>query len=147
MTPQQPRHDAGRLLHQEITESIIGGFYTVHRVLGYGFSEHVYSAVLERELRRRGHSVAREVRIPVHYFGELVCYQSADLLVDDRVIVENKTGERLREGADSQLLNYLRCSRLEVGLLFYFGQKPLFFRVINSFPLDGPPSQRRDGSA
>ena len=55
------------------------------------------SVVLERELRRRGHKAAREVRIPVYYLGELVCYQSVDLLVDDRVIIENKTGERLRE--------------------------------------------------
>jgi GxxExxY protein len=144
---RMPQPPTDKLLHEEITHSIIGGFYTVHHLLGYGFSEYVYSAVLERELTRRGHKVAREVRIPVYYLGELVCYRSVDLLVDDVIIVENKTGERLREGADSQLLNYLRCARLEVGLLFYLGRKPSLFRVINSLPHDTPPRPRGESSA
>lgn len=128
MTPCKPEH----LVHRETTESIIGGFYTVYNTLGFGFSEHVYSAVLEKELLRRGHKVAREVNVPIYYLGELVCHQRVDMLVDDIVIIENKTGERLREHSDEQLLNYLRCTRIEVGLLFYFGRKPLFWRYVHS---------------
>lgn len=128
MTSQRP----SSLLHGDITQSIIAGFYTVYNTLGFGFSEHVYSAVFEKELTRRCHTVGREVNVPIYYFGELVCYQRVDMLVDDKVIIENKTGERLREGSDEQLLNYLRCTRIEVGLLCYFGRKPLFWRYIHS---------------
>lgn len=120
------------LLEEELTKSIIGGFYTVYRVLGFGFLEHVYAAVLEKELSNRGHKVAREVLVPIYYFGELAAYQRLDILVDDRVIVELKASERLHPIAERQLYNYLRCTNLEVGLLLHFGHEPKFYRVVHT---------------
>lgn len=127
-----PTHRASHLVEEELTKSIIGGFYAVYRALGFGFLEHVYSAVLERELARRGHSVGREVLVPIYYGGELAAYQRLDMLVDNRVVIENKTGERLHPIAERQLYNYLRCTNLEIGLLFHFGHEPKFHRVIHT---------------
>ena len=120
------------LLEEELTNSIIGGFYTVFRVLGFGFLESVYSAVLAKELSARGHKVAREVLVPIYYFGELAAYQRLDMIIDDRVIVELKASERLPPIAERQLFNYLRCTDLEVGPLLHFGHEPKFQRVVHS---------------
>jgi len=120
------------LLDEAITKSIIGGFYAVYRVLGFGFLEHVYSAVLEKELSNRGHTVAREVLVPIYYFGAIAAYQRLDMLVDDRIVVELKASERLHPIAERQLYNYLRCTNLEVGLLFHFGHEPKFHRVVHT---------------
>ena len=122
----------GPLVEEELTKSIIGAFYTVYRVLGFGYLEGVYAAALERELSTRGHRVAREVLVPVYYFGELIAYQRLDVVVDDRVIVELKAAERLPPIAERQLLNYLHCTKLEVGLVLHFGQEPKFRRVVHS---------------
>ena len=86
------------LLDEELTRSIIGAFYTVYRILGFGFLEHVYAPVL----------------------------------VDDRVIVELKASERLHPIAERQLYDYLRCTKLEVGLLLHFGHEPKFYRLVHS---------------
>lgn len=127
--------DAARidaLLDGELTRSIIGAFYQVFNVLGYGYSEHVYSAVLEKELERRGHRVAREVAVPVYYLGEIAAWQRLDMLAEGRVILEIKTGEKLPPIAGSQLYNYLRCTNLELGLLLHFGHQPKFRRIVHS---------------
>ncbi|HVX40388.1 MAG TPA: GxxExxY protein [Gemmatimonadaceae bacterium] len=131
-------HRTSRLVEAELTKSIIGGFYAVYRALGFGFLEHVYSAVFERELVRRGHSVGREVLVPIYYCGELAAYQRLDMLVDDRVVIENKTGERLHPIAERQLYNYLRCTNLAIGLLFHFGHEPKFHRVIHTVEYKNP---------
>jgi GxxExxY protein len=85
---------------------------------------------LERELSRRGHQVSREVWVPVFYKGELLCKQRCDMVVDDKVIVETKSTFDLSETASRQVYNYVRATNLEVGLLFHFGPKPRFYRVI-----------------
>jgi len=122
----------GSLIEEALTRSIIGAFYTVYRVLGFGFLEHIYSAAMERELIRRGHRVAREVLVPVYYLGDLIGYQRLDMLVDDRVIVENKATERLSPISEPQLYSYLRGTDLEVGLLLHFGPTPKFRRLVHS---------------
>jgi len=122
----------GSLIEEALTRSIIGAFYTVYRVLGFGFLEHIYSAAMERELTRRGHRVAREVLVPVYYLGDLIGYQRLDMLVDDRVIVENKAAERLSPISEAQLYSYLRGTKLEVGLLLHFGLEPRFRRLVHS---------------
>jgi|SRR5579884_3290429 len=120
------------LLERELTQSIIGGFFAVDTILGFGFMEHVYRNVLAVELRSRGHQVAREVLVPVYYRGVVATHQRLDLIVDQRVVVEIKTGERLHPIALKQLQNYLRCTDLEVGLLLYFGHEAKVHRVIHT---------------
>ena len=123
------------LLEKELTRSIIGAFYRVYRTLGYGFLEHVYVLALERELRARGHQVAREMSVDIIYDGEELCTQRLDMVVDGKVVVETKSTYDLHPAARRQLYNYLRASRLEVGLLLHFGREPEFYRLMYRNPL------------
>ena len=119
------------LIAEELTYSIIGAGQDVYNELRFGFCEHVYIVGLERELRARGHKVAREVSVMIMYKGEELTTQRLDMLVDDTVIVETKCGLHLHESAPRQLFNYLRATRIEVGLLLHFGEKAMnHFRVI-----------------
>ena len=122
-------HKRPRLIHEQTTSSILGAFYEVYTNLGFGFREYLYSLALERELRARGHKVTREKWVMVYYKGELLGRQRLDMLVDDKVIVENKSEYRLRDGTCSQLYNYLHGTDLEVGLELHYGPKPKFYRV------------------
>ena len=115
-----------RLIHEQTTSSILGAFYEVYTNLGFGFREYLYSLALERELRARGHKATRERWVLVYYKGELLGRQRMDMLVDDKVVVENKSEYRLREGTCSQLYNYLHGTDLEVGLVLHYGQSPSF---------------------
>jgi GxxExxY protein len=126
MTIRRP----GGLLEEELTKRIIGAFYTVHRVLGFGYREFIYSLALERELRARGMRVEREVAVMVYYRGEPLVRQTFDMLVEGKVIVENKSIERLLEENHAQLFGYLCATTLEVGLLLHFGRKAKFYRSI-----------------
>jgi GxxExxY protein len=118
------------LLEQQLTHSIIGAFFDAYNALGFGFLESVYIMALERELTGRGHQVGREVWVPVFYKGQPLCKQRCDMIVDEKVIVETKSTFELPDSASRQVYNYLRATNLEVGLLFHFGPKPRFFRVI-----------------
>jgi GxxExxY protein len=118
------------LLHGELTGSIIGAFYEAYRGLKHGYLEHLYLLALERELRARGHRVAREYAVRVMYKGEALGFQRLDMVVDDLVIVEAKSTFALDKSATRQLYNYLHATNLEVGLLLHFGPKPKFHRVI-----------------
>jgi GxxExxY protein len=118
------------LIEEKLTRSIIGAFYSVYRTLGFGFLEHVYVMALERELRERGHRVAREVSVNVVYKGEELCTQRLDMIVDEKVVVETKSTYELHPAAQRQLYNYLRATNLEVGLLFHFGREPQFYRLV-----------------
>jgi GxxExxY protein len=116
------------LKHADVTELIIKAFYTVYNTLGYGFLEKVYGNALAIELRKLGLEVIQEARIAVYYEGELVGEYFADLLVDGVVIVELKAAKRLLEEHEAQLLNYLKATPYEVGLVLNFGPKPEFKR-------------------
>ena len=118
------------LVEERLTHSIIGAFYKVHRELGFGFLERVYAAAMEIELKRRGHAVQREVTIEVCYLGIVISNQRVDMLVDDKVILEFKSTERLHHDFARILYNYLRATRYEVGLLFHFGREAHFYRLI-----------------
>ena len=96
--------------------------------LGFGFLESVYRRALAIELRARGHRCAEEGLIEVQYKGVVVGAYRFDLLVDDRVLVEAKSGEALAPTAKRQLLNYLRAKKVEVGLLLHFGSLPRCLR-------------------
>ena len=118
------------LLEERLTYSVIGAFFTVYRTLGYGFREYIYAGALERELQARGHRVDREVAVMVYYRGEPIARQTLDMVVDDRLVVEIKSTERLHPSGTRQLFGYLCPTNLEVGLLLHFGREPQFYRVI-----------------
>ena len=118
------------LLEERLTYSGIGAFFTVYRTLGYGFREYIYAGALERELQARGHRVDREVAVMVYYRGEPIARQTLDMVVDDRLVVEIKSTERLHPSGTRQLFGYLCATNLEVGLLLHFGHEPQFYRVI-----------------
>jgi GxxExxY protein len=119
------------LLHEEITETIIKSFYTVYNKLGYGFLEKVYENALLLELRREGLDCAKQVPIEVYYEKTSVGNYFADILVEDKIILELKAGEgALIEEHELQLINYLKATDKEVGFLLFFGKKPVFKRKI-----------------
>jgi GxxExxY protein len=128
------------LKHGEITELIIRAFYRVYNTLGYGFLEKVYQNALVIELARCGLKVQPQARIDVYYEGQMVGEYYADILVNDCVIVELKAAEALCEEHHAQLLNYLKATGIEVGLLLNFGPKPEMKRKI----LDRALSLRSD---
>ncbi len=118
------------MLHSEITEQIIKAFYKVYNTLGYGFLEKVYENAMAIELRKMGFDYRQQQRIKVYYENEIVGDYYADLIVNDSVIVELKASATIHEEHEAQLLNYLRATQVEVGLLLNFGKKPEFKRLI-----------------
>ena len=110
-----------RYKHSDITGQIIRAFYKVYNTLGYGFLEKVYGNSLAVELKQQGLSVIQQAPIKVYYSGQLVGEYYADLLVEDKVIVELKTVEALADEHYAQLLNYLKATEIQVGLLLNFG--------------------------
>ena len=107
--------------HKELTSNIINAAHAVHNTLGYGFLEKVYHKSLFIELRKRGHSVEFEKAVEVRYEDRVVGSFSLDLLVDGRVVVEVKAVDRYNSVFEAQLLNYLKATGLEVGLIINFG--------------------------
>ncbi len=119
-----------KMLEQVLTRSVIGVFYEVYTELGFGFREYLYSLALERDLVARGHKVDREVAVPVYFRGESLGWQSLDMIIDEKLVLEIKATERLHVGAELQLFSYLCATKLEVGLVLHFGREPKFHRVI-----------------
>jgi GxxExxY protein len=118
------------LLHAEITDLIIKAYYKVYNTLGYGFLEKVYENALAHELRLQGVWCDTQKPISVFYKGEPVGNYFADIVVDDCVILELKAAEQIAAEHEQQLLNYLRATNIEVGLVLNFGKKPEFSRKI-----------------
>ena len=112
-----------------ITQDIIVAFYAVFNRLGYGYLETHYTTALERKLRKAGREVAREFAVRVMFEGEEIGFHRLDMVIDGTVVVEIKSKNRLHSHARRQLLNYLRATNLEVGLLLHFGPEPKFYRV------------------
>lgn len=124
------RIDPNTMKHSNITNVIIQSFYHVYNVLGYGFLERVYQNSMILELRKRGLLVEPQLKFDVSYDGLLVREYFADLFVERSVIVELKAAEALAPEHHAQLLNYIRASGVEVGLLMNFGPKPEFKRKV-----------------
>jgi GxxExxY protein len=118
------------LLHKELTDSIIKTFYDVYNELGYGFLEKVYQNAMCLELRTRGFKVEAQKQIKVYYKSEEIGDYYADILVNDLIILELKAAEVIVYEFECQLLNYLRGTDIEVGLLLNFGKKPDFCRKV-----------------
>lgn len=118
------------LLHQKLTDGIIKTFYEVYNELGYGFLEKVYQNALFFELKKKGYKVEAQKKISVYYKGVEVGEFYADIVVEDLVILELKAADCIVKDFENQILNYLRGTDCEVGLLFNFGKKPEFKRKI-----------------
>ena len=113
----------------ELTGKIIGAFYEVYNELGPGFLESVYVNALSTVLRNAGLTVEREKPIAVWFRDTLVGEFRADMVVEGQVIVEIKAARSLEPAHEAQLLNYLRATEMEIGLLFNFGLRPDFKRL------------------
>ena len=120
------------LKHKELTSEIIACFYNVYNQLGYGFLEKVYENALMLELEENGFSVEKQSQIKVYYNEKEVGVYYADIIVEDLVILELKAAESIREEHECQLINYLKATDIEVGLLLNFGKKPQFKRKVYS---------------
>ena len=116
--------------HADLTEKIIQAFFQVYNKLGYGFSEKVYQNALVLELARVGLQVEPQKRITVYYDDQIVGEYFADIVVNGVVIVELKAVRRLLDEHEAQLLNYLKATTIEVGLLLNFGPKVDFKRKV-----------------
>lgn len=114
--------------HVELTKRIIGVFYDVYNALGWGFLEKVYENALILRLRTCGLKAVQQKPITVYFDGCVVGEYFADVVVDDLILLELKTVEALGPDHEAQLLNYLRATRYEVGLLLNFGPKPKVIR-------------------
>ncbi len=124
--------NADNYKHSEITEKIIKAFYKVYNTLGYGFLEKVYENALFMELLEAGLPVKKQEQIKVYYEETEIGVYFADLIVGESVIVELKAAETLCEEHEFQLINYLKATEIEVGLLLNFGKKPELKRKVFS---------------
>ncbi|MBL8189358.1 MAG: GxxExxY protein [Acidobacteria bacterium] len=115
--------------HGDLTERIIGVFYDVYNELGHGYLEAIYREAMMIALTQVGFKVECEVPLKVWFRGQNIGNFKADLTVDGVVILELKAARMLDSVHEAQLLNYLRATEIEVGLLFNFGPKPSFKRV------------------
>ena len=120
------------MLHENITKKIIEAYYKVYNSLGYGFLEKVYENALKIELKRTNLRVDQQKNVKVFYNEFEVGDYFTDLIVEDLVIVELKAAEILCEEHEAQLINYLKATNLEVGLLLNFGKKAEFKRKVFS---------------
>jgi GxxExxY protein len=117
-------------IHSDITDKVIKAFYNVYNKLGYGFLEKVYENSMMLELKKFGLQCKHQCPIKVFYDNENVGEYFADIIVNDLVIVELKAAENLCEEHECQLVNYLKATEIEVGLLFNFGKKPQLKRKV-----------------
>ncbi len=111
-------------LHSDITALTIRAFYNVYNNLGYGFLEKVYENAMMIELRKLGLECKKQVPLTVYYDDIKVGDYFADIIVEDKVIIELKAAEGIVPEHEAQLVNYLRATEVEVGLLLNFGKEP-----------------------
>ena len=134
--PGDGRRAQGRIFrddeypHQTLTGIIIGAFFEVYHALGYGFLESAYRRALAVELMHRGVVVRQEVGYELFHRGVSIGFYRADLVVNAAGVVEVKTGLKLDNAGPAQVLNYLKVSRLPVGLLLHVGVQPIVKRIV-----------------
>jgi GxxExxY protein len=122
--------DQQGLLHGELTDRVLRAFFDVYTQLGHGFLESVYEAALTIALNESGLKAERQVPISVRFRGHCIGEYRADLVVEDLLILEIKAQAALSPINEAQLLNYLKATGMQVGLLLNFGPKPQFKRRI-----------------
>jgi len=116
--------------YKKLTEKIIKIFYNVYNALGYGFLEKVYENAMMIEFRKANIPAVSQDPIKVLYDEEVIGQYFADILIDQKVIVEIKAAKSLAIDHEAQLLNYLKATDIEVGLLLNFGPKPEIKRKV-----------------
>ena len=116
--------------HKELTHKIVGVFQEVYNELGHGFLESVYQRSLAIALQGAGLEARAQVRIPVWFRGQRVGQFEGDLLVNSSILLELKVAQCLNFSHQAQLLNYLRATNIEIGLLLNFGVKPEFRMLV-----------------
>ncbi|MFN0110313.1 MAG: GxxExxY protein [Blastocatellia bacterium] len=129
----------GKTDGDKITEAIIGCAYTVHNELRPGFLEKVYENALRKEITKKGLKVIQQADIKVWYDGEVVGVYSADLWVEDRIIVELKAAQSLVKDNEMQLVHYLTATKVETGLLINFGSSSV--QIKRKYRVYKPPSK------
>ena len=122
--------DKESIKYKKLTENIIKTFYKVYNKLGYGFLEKVYENAMMLELEKEGISAVSQAPIKVFYYEKILGEYFADILVDEKVIVEIKASKGLSSEHEEQLLNYLKATDIEVGLLLNFGPRPQIKRKV-----------------
>jgi len=126
----QMHADQRGLKHGELTERLIGIFFNLYNELGHGFLESVYEQAFSVVLAENNLFFQRQLALPVWFHGAQIAEFRADLLVDNKVLIELKTGREIEPAWEKQLLNYLRATDIEVGLLFNFGPNAQFRRYV-----------------
>jgi len=134
--------DQRGLKHADLTEKLIGIFFNIHNEVGHGFLESVYEQAFSVVLAENNIFFQRQMAVPVWFHGQQIGEFRADLLVDGKVLVELKTGRDIEPAWEKQLLNYLRATDVEVGLLFNFGPNAQFKRYAFENDRKNPRNQR-----
>ncbi len=116
------------MIHAEVSEQVIKSFYHVYNTLGYGFLERVYENALRNSIRKSGLDVCQQHSISVRFEGEIVGEYYADLIVAEKTIIEVKAAEAIAKEHEAQLLNYLKATGYQVGMILNFGPKAEFIR-------------------
>jgi len=118
------------LLHKEITEKIIKCYYKIYNTLGYGFLEKVYENAFAQELQQNGLDVKCQFPIKVYYESKIVGEYYADIIVNNLILIELKASAYLLEEHECQLINYLKATEIELGLLLNFGKEAEYKRKV-----------------
>ena len=113
------------MIHKELVYQVVGCAMKVHRELGYGFLEKVYENSLMLLLKKEGITVKQQHPVPVYFEGETVGEYFADILIEDKILIELKTVEKISKVHYAQLLNYLKATGIQLGLLINFGPQKL----------------------
>ena len=118
------------LLKKDLTDRVLGAFYDVYNALGHGFLESVYENALVLTLEESGLAVARQYPIEINFKGRCIGEFRADLIIERSLIIEIKAQQNLTPVHEAQLLNYLKATKIPVGLLLNFGPRPQFKRRV-----------------
>ena len=118
------------MIHQDLSGKIIGAFYAVYNRLGHGFLEKVYENAMMIELVKIGLLAEQQRRLTVYHDSQVIGEYCADIVVNDTVILELKTADTIAPEHEAQLINYLKATEIELGLLLNFGLRPEFIRRI-----------------
>jgi GxxExxY protein len=131
MNTENSRDVGGRRFrHHDLTGRVVGVFYDVYGELGYGFLESVYRTAMTMALREAGLRVTPEIKLQAQFRRQPIGWFRADLLIEDVVLIELKATREIDSTHIAQLLNYLRCTALETGLILNFGPRPQIRRLI-----------------
>lgn len=118
------------ILYKDLSFAIIGAAMEVHKILGLGFLESVYQLALEKEVTLRCIPFQRQLELPVSYQETLVGMYKADIIVDNKLILEIKGISRLNASYEAQALHYLAATGLQLAILINFGMSSLEYRRV-----------------